>query len=49
VTRACSFDHCCVVWLGDAVCLQTFKYNTLETLYLTTAMFILLSGKCDCV
>ncbi len=24
---------------------QRFKYNTLETLYLVTAMFILLSGK----
>ena len=28
--------------------LQTFKYNTLETLYLSTAMFILLSGACEC-
>ncbi len=26
---------------------QTFKYNTLETLYLGTAMFILLSGACS--
>ncbi len=26
---------------------QTFKYNTLETLYLSTAMFILLSGTCE--
>jgi hypothetical protein len=32
-----------------AVPLQTFKYNTLETLYLSTAMFILLSGACACV
>ncbi len=24
---------------------QTFKYNTLETLYLVTSLFILLAGK----
>lgn len=28
----------------DSLCVQTFKLNTLETLYLVTSLFILLSG-----
>jgi hypothetical protein len=30
--------------VGVLINWQTFKYNTLETVYLSTAMFILLSG-----
>ncbi len=30
--------------VNQFVDVQKFKYNTLETLYLVTAMFILLSG-----